>query len=139
MKMSTPVTTAIDRILELKGRTFHRYHSFKMTMLTCSHTVFNFKVQDSSHGTYVLLLEDCILNAFLTYCCVGVPLCTVKHLELEAVESMWPCFQRADLSASILAKTMQTLKRWHPILSNCCSTVELHYDSCIISCIVCKL
>lgn len=55
MKMPTPVTTATDRTLEVKGATFHRYHSFKMTMLICSHTVFNFKAQDSSHGTYFIL------------------------------------------------------------------------------------
>lgn len=56
----------------------------------------------------------------LTYCGTGMPLCTVstnKHLELEAVESMWPCFQQADLNATIPAKTMQTLKRRQLIIS----------------------
>ena len=54
MKMPIPVTTATDGTLDFKGAIFHRYHSFKMTMLTCNLTVFNFKTGDSrqSHGTY---------------------------------------------------------------------------------------
>lgn len=145
MKMPTPVTTAIDRTLEVKGAIFHRYHNFKMTMLTCSHTVFNFK-GDSRHGiSFCLLLKSVYQIYDDHYCDIGMPLCTVsinKHLEPEAVESMWPCSQRVDLNASIPVKTMLTLKRWQLIISKlnilmmyCNSAAEL----IAIVVIVCKL